>query len=123
MSSPDQPHFRLDPSSGIGSEARRAFREELGLGMAELRDPDLGDRLAVHSVRKRLKRLQMRAYLEVFVRNGRILQLLSMVPKFTPLVFHMILKQLGLFRVQRVRRLPPPPNMKTRLRVLGPGSS
>lgn len=64
MSSPDQPHFRLDPSSGIGSEARRAFREELGLGMAELRDPDLGDRLAVHSVRKRLKRL--RAILRLF---------------------------------------------------------
>jgi CHAD domain-containing protein len=64
MSSPTQPHFRLDPSSEIESEAGRVFLEELGLGMEELLDPDLGDRIAVHSVRKRLKRL--RAVLRLF---------------------------------------------------------
>lgn len=40
------------------------FREELGLGLEELQDPDLGDQPAVHSVRKRLKRL--RALLRLF---------------------------------------------------------
>jgi CHAD domain-containing protein len=56
--------FRLDPLGDVRDEAARVFTEELALALAELRDQALTDDLAVHSVRKRLKRL--RALLRLF---------------------------------------------------------
>jgi CHAD domain-containing protein len=56
--------FRLSPVDDVQAEAGRVFREELVLALTELRDAGLPDDLAVHSVRKRLKRL--RALLRLF---------------------------------------------------------
>jgi radical SAM superfamily enzyme YgiQ (UPF0313 family) len=55
--------------------------------------------------RKRLERLQMLGYLRVYVENGRTFELLRMVPRFTTLAVHMILKQLG-FGPDRVHPRP-----------------
>lgn len=60
---PETP-FRLDPRGGVRDEAARVFTEEVALAVAELRDRSLTGDLAVHSVRKRLKRL--RALLRLF---------------------------------------------------------
>lgn len=74
--------------------------------------------------RGRLERLQMRGYVRVYTENGRTLELLRMVPRFTILVLHMLLKQLG-FGPERVHARPPSPpppqRPKTRLRVLRSG--
>lgn len=56
--------FRLDPRADVRAEAARVFSEEVALAIAELRDRSLAGDLAVHSVRKRLKRL--RALLRLF---------------------------------------------------------
>ncbi len=65
--------------------------------------------------RRRLERLQMLGYLRVFVQNGRTLELLRMVPRFTTLALHMVLKQLG-FGPERVHARPvsPPPRQSPR---------
>lgn len=70
--------------------------------------------------RRQLERLQMRGYVRVYVENGRTLELLRMVPRFTTLALHMMLKQLGLGR-ERVSPPPSPPprqSPKRRLTVL-----
>lgn len=59
-----QSTFRLNPRGEIRDEAARVFTEEIAVAVAELRDRSMPPDLAVHSVRKRIKRL--RALLRLF---------------------------------------------------------
>ena len=102
---PDGPVFGIMvpyPGTEVGALAARGQGGYLALS-ADWNDynKQIGHAVEFAGVdRRTLERMQMLGYLRVYLENGRTLELLRMVPRFTVLAVHMMLKQLGFGRAR-----------------------